>query len=102
MRRMFGELLPRLSHFDQKRPVISIWGRACFLKASRCEPVIIFLGAHVPQFPHLGAVNEKRRSFVPRKKSFEDQYQSPGFVKDRAAYLNLTALDLEYPHESHW
>jgi hypothetical protein len=44
--RMFSEPTPRLSHFDQEKPVLGIRRRARLLKTAHRISLIIFCGAH--------------------------------------------------------
>ena len=48
--RMLSEPTPRLSHFDQKRLVMGIRRRARLLKTSHRISLVVFCGAHVPQY----------------------------------------------------
>jgi hypothetical protein len=48
--RVFSELTPSLSHFDEKGPLIGMQCRARLLKTSRRIALVIFYRAHFPQY----------------------------------------------------
>jgi hypothetical protein len=47
---MLSEPAPRLSHFDQEKPVLGIRRRARLVKTARRISLVVFYGAHVSQY----------------------------------------------------